>query len=103
MDDSKSVSLRNRLASLEDECHRLLDRRWSVLLEPRAQVAPLQKLHHHVRRARLERSDVEHTGDVLTLHSNRGARLAQETADDLGVSEHFRQQELDRDPIGELK
>src|SRR5688572_16033804 len=39
-------------------------------------IAPLEVLHHHVRRAVFERPDIVHACDVFALDLDRRARLA---------------------------
>ena len=67
------------------------------------EIAALEVLHHHVRRAGLERADVDDARDVLALDLRRGARLAGEARDDLGVRRGLRQEELERDALAELE
>ena len=56
VDDAERVRLGDRLAGLEHEVDRLLDGQRAALLEPRGEVPALEVLHHHVRRAVLERA-----------------------------------------------
>ena len=92
-----------RLARLEDEVDRLLDGHRAPRLEPRREVAPLEVLHDHVRRAVLELPHVGHARDVLALDLDRRARLAEEARDGLALRSACGQEELERDPLVELE
>ena len=60
------------------------------MLDHVAEVLALEVLHHHVRAAVLELADVEHARDVLAAQARRGARLALEAAERLGVARGLR-------------
>lgn len=103
MDDPERVRLADRLAGLEHELDRLLDGERAPLLEPRGQIAAVEVLHHHVRRAALELADVADARDVLALDLHRRPRLALEAPHRLGVGEHLGQEKLQRDLLVELE
>ena len=69
-----------------------------------AEVVALEVLHDHVRRAVLERADVEHARDVLALELAAAAaprgRSARATS---GFCSAVGQEELDRDALLELE
>ena len=67
------------------------------------QVGAVEVLHHHVRRAVVERADVDDADDVLALQGHHGARLAQEAVDGLGRLGGVLAQELDGDLLPELR
>ena len=66
------------------------------------EVLAVEVLHDHVRRAGVERADVEHARDVLAADLDRGAGLADEALHDLGVGRDGRPQKLQRHPLVEL-
>ncbi len=92
-----------RLADLEQEVDGERHGHPSALVEPPGEVAALQVLDDHVRRAALELPHVDHARDVLALDLHGGARLAQEARDRVGAADGLRQQELERHLFVELK
>ncbi len=74
----------------------------AVLREDLAEVAPLEELHDHVRRARFELADVEHARHVLALQAHCGARLAKEALDRVLARHRLFAHELERDELIEL-
>ncbi len=66
------------------------------------QIGTIEKLHDHVRRARLERADVGHLRHVLALQANRRLRFAEESLDCFLALERAGQEELERDLLLEL-
>ena len=79
VDDPERVRVGDGLAGLKDEVDGQLDGQGAPLLDPRREVAALEVLHDDVRRAVLQRADVEHASDVLALDLHGGSRLAQRT------------------------
>ena len=55
----------------------------------RREIASLEVLHHHVRRAVFEHADIDHARDVLSLDLGSRARLASEPLDDLWMLPRF--------------
>ncbi len=102
MDDAERVRFGDRLARLQHEVHRLVGRKLALLREQRREIAALEVLHDHVRRAALELADVGDAGDVLALDLHGGARLALEAREGLRVGERLRQEEFQRDLLVEL-
>src|SRR5439155_13468877 len=90
-----------RGARVEDDADGLAGGQRTVL-EERRDVTPFEKLHHDVRRAIVERADVEHARDVLALEPSDRARLAHEPLLRLGVHHRRREHELQRDELIEL-
>ncbi len=103
MDDARGVRLGERLAGLEDVLDGRLRGHRPARAERVGEVAARQVLHHHVRRAGLERPDVGHARHVLALDLHRGARLAQEALGERARLRRLRQQQLDRDPLLQLE
>jgi hypothetical protein len=101
--DAEHVGLGDGLARLQDVLHGILDGQRPLVRHDPREVAALQVLHDHVGRARFERPHVDDAGNVLALDLHRGAGLARETGDRLGVLEGIRNQELDGHPLVELQ
>ncbi len=98
VDDAVAVRLGERVAALDD----VVDRVGHVehaLREEVGEVAPLQELHHHVRRAGVERAHVGDAGDVLALDAHGVLGLAQEAGRVLGVLGELREEELEGHPL----
>ena len=72
------------------------------LVEQVREVGALEVLHHHVRRAVVERADVEDARHVLALEADRVARLAEEAALVIGRADLVAH-ELQRDHLTELE
>ena len=102
VDDPERVRLGERVARLDHAIDRVRDVELPALLDDGAEIAPCQVLHHHVRRAALERPDVGHAGDVLALDADRRLRLAEKPRDDLLVPRELGLQELERHPLAEM-
>ena len=81
---------------------RVMDGQRPVAPQHLSEVDPRQVLHDDVRRAVLERADVEHLGDVLARQGGSGARLALEAADRGAVRRGLAAHELDGDLLTEL-
>jgi hypothetical protein len=100
--------VRNRLEGLGDCFARLehvvgdlLDGEGTAVSQERAEILPAQKLHHHVRRARLEAPYVRHSRHVLALDAHSSASFALETRDRFAVLARLGQQELQSDEFVE--
>ena len=102
MNDPVRVRLGDGLARLEDERRRHLDAQGPARRQDLAEVAALEELHHHVRRARIELSDVEHPRDVLALQLHGRPRLANESLRRVAADERVVAHELDRHELIEL-
>ena len=102
VDDPQPVRVGDGLARLQDELDGLLDRKRPSLLKPRAEVAALQVLHHHVRSAGLQRPDVDDARHVLALDLDRRASFPREPRHGFGIAQRVGKQELDRHPLVEL-
>ena len=101
--DPERVRLGQRLARLQHEIDGLLERQRATQPHPLGEVVTLEELHHHVRRAGIERTDVDHPRDVLARDLDGRARLAREALDRLGVAQRLREKELDRHLLVELQ
>ena len=103
MDDAERVRLGDRVARLQHAVDRRADGHRSLRFDEVPEVAALEVLHDHVRRARVERPDVEDAGDVVALEPHGGARLAREPLDEPRVLQPRRQHELEGDLLVELQ
>jgi hypothetical protein len=61
-----------------------------------------ESLHDHVWGARIERSHVENSSDVLALDAHCRPRFSHESRDDIWIRESILLQEFDRDRLFEL-
>jgi hypothetical protein len=82
---------------LQDEINGLLYGQGPFPQEPRREIAAFQELHDHVGSAVLERSYVRYPRNMLALNPDRGASLAREPSDHILVTQHRRQEKLERD------
>src|SRR3954470_5195105 len=78
------MSLGQRLGRLQDELDGVQDRQTLEAAQLFGDVVAFQVLHHHVRQARIERPDVEHSGDVLAPDLRGGPRFAAEALGSVG-------------------
>jgi len=76
-------------------------KRYSRATDHVPEVLTLEVLHHHVRAAVLELADVEDARHVLAAQARRGASLALEPAERLGVGEGSGTEQLDGDALPE--
>ena len=97
MHDPERVRLGDRLARLQHVADGAGHRERAAPRHGFGQILALEILHHHVRRARRERADIGDARDVLALDLHRGPCLANKPVHDLRMTEHLRQQELERD------
>jgi hypothetical protein len=83
---------------------RVVDRQRPALREHDRQIASLEQLHHHERRAALERAHVVHAHDVIRDQRGSGAAFAQKAfARFIEARVVFRDREhLDRDALTEI-
>ena len=79
MNDPLRVRGSDRLGCLAHVVRGLFDRQRAVLLQGDREVFAAQQLHHHERRAVVERANVVHAHDVIGDERRRRAPLAQET------------------------
>src|SRR5262249_24468241 len=63
----------------------------------------IQILEHHVGRAGLKHTDIEHARHVLAPQPDRSLRFAQEPLHDLRATQHLGQQELHRHRLTEVE
>ncbi|XXU28538.1 hypothetical protein WMF36_05605 [Sorangium sp. So ce887] len=103
MHDPGRVRLGDPIAGLQDEQHGVVDRQRTLLADEVPQVAALEVLQDHVRRARLRAADVVDPGHVVAPETSRGARLAHETLEQLRLLGRGRQEELDGEQLAELE
>ena len=80
--DAGAVRFVEALARLDCVLDGARDGRRPQAGEQRREVLPLEVLHHHVGRARVELADVGDANHVLAAQARRGARLAQKTSDE---------------------
>ena len=98
VDDPRRVHLGERLARLEPDLARLVDRQRALRVDEHPEVGALEVLHHDVRRRRRStRPTSLHARDVLALHLGGDLRLAQEALDGLLVAHGLGSEELDGD------
>ena len=110
MHDAEGVRLREAFGSLHDVAHGMLrsrarpraGRRSCCTADLRVQVMTVEELHHDVRSAVLEATDVEGLRDVRPLEPYRRASLTQEAIDEIVVRGRLLEQELQRDLLREL-
>jgi hypothetical protein len=96
MDDANRMRRRQRAPDAIDDVQRA-PRPERPRLHHLGQRAPVEKLHHEVRRAARKLAEVEHIDDVLVVNLRRGARLVEEARHRLRVGRHLAQEHLDRD------
>jgi hypothetical protein len=87
---------------LKNEVDRLIDGHRATFDQVLAQVCAGQVLHHQVRSAALEDTNIEDRRNVLALDADRCLSFANETIDELGGL-HRRRQEFDRDLLTKLR
>ena len=71
MHDAERVGLGDRLAALKDVADRVAGGHGAEPAQDLTQVGSFEVLHDHVRLARVERSDVQHLGDVIARERDR--------------------------------
>src|SRR6478752_2391590 len=103
MHDAERVRFEQAVASLQHVIDGFLHWQRAVFGQHRRQVAAFEPLHHDVRRARVETSDVEHAHDVGAAQLGGGARLEQHAAHDLFVARQVVADDFDRDRRVELE
>src|SRR5690242_7452332 len=103
MNDLLRMGFRERVDRLEHDFGGLIERERSALVKERGNVAPVEVLHDHVRRACLQRPDVDDARHVLALKLRQRLCLAQEARHGLWTAARLRQEELDGNAILELK
>jgi hypothetical protein len=97
MDVAHRVRLHQRLAELDEDLDRLVDRQRPLALEHLGQGLPLEELHRHVQAAVAGPTEVEDLDDVIVLDLADGGRLAAESLDRQVVARQLVVQHLDRD------
>ena len=102
MDDAERMRLGERFARLDDVVHDVADRQRRLLVDEGAQGRAAQELHHHVRCAVGERTDVDDACDVLAPEAHDGAGFAEEALERLAAAERVRTHELDGHDLPEL-
>ena len=96
MDDPGGVHLGQRLAGLERDLARLVDRQGPLAIDQLAEVGPLEVLHHDVRNAAFfERAYIVHPSHVLAPDLRGDLRFAKEPLDGHLVAHGLGQEELD--------
>ena len=103
MHDPERVRFGDGLAGLKQELDGLLDAQRSLLGQPGAEVGAVEELHDDVRRAVLQRADVDDPGDVLALDLDRRSGLAVEPRHRLLIGGGLGEQEFQRDALVELQ
>src|SRR3954467_13666890 len=103
MHDAGGVRFRDRLHGFEDVADGFRDGQRAAPEQLLLEVVALEQLHHHVRRALLERTHVDDAADVLALHARGSPTLAAKTRRRLTLLEDVRVQELERDRLIELE
>jgi hypothetical protein len=101
MDDADGVRLGERGAGLDHPRGDLRDGQAAVVAQAIGEIDAVEVLHHEIRLAGLETTDVVHAAHVLALHLRRGAGLALEARDRVLVA--LAEEELDRDALVELE
>jgi hypothetical protein len=101
MDHAEGVGFGDGLAGLQHEVDGEGHLHRALLAHERAEIAAVQVLHHQVRRAALQRADVEHAPHVFAADARRGLPFALETLHQLGLHQGARQEELDRDAFAQ--
>ena len=102
VNDSQRMGVGHGDAGLQHEFDGLLDGQGPPLLDPGGEIAALQVLHDHVRRAVLQRADVADASDVLALDLHRRPGFLDEPRHGLRVPEGLRMEELESDLLVEL-
>ncbi len=103
MDDAERVRLGDRVARLEDEVDRLLDAATAPVALSQPARSPPSRYSMTMYGAPFSSVPTSmHARDVLALDLDRGARLAREAGDGLGVAERLGQEELEGDLLVEL-
>ena len=86
VNDAVRVGLGDRLGGLEDPVDRGRNGDRSPVGHDLLEVVPLEVLEHQIRRAALERPDVEHAHHVLALDARGHASFTHEAPDDFAVA-----------------
>ncbi len=95
MNHAEGVRLRERVASLQDDFGCLRHRESACSKEPCREIVSLEVLHDDVRSSVVERTDVEHPGNVFAPQAHGRARLTKEASDRVGLLERGRKHELE--------
>ena len=99
MDDADAVRLGDAPRTPAGRNRPPARRAAAASLKPLAEIEAVEELHDHVRRAVLQRADVEDARDVLVRDPGSRPRLLREPGDDVLVFEHLGTEELDGDPV----
>ena len=92
VDDSEHVRVRETLQCLQRVVDRVADRETLLEAKELLEIAPVEALHHHVRQAVRERSDVDDACDVCAVDARRRACFGQEPVDDLRQARQIRRE-----------
>jgi hypothetical protein len=103
MNDAEGVRLGDRFTRLQHEIHGVYHGKRAAVCDRRREILALEVLHHHVRRAGLERAHVCYACDVLALDFHGRARFPRKAHHRILIVQRFRQQELDRDALVEVQ
>src|SRR5258708_7794988 len=95
MHDAERMRLCHRVAGLNDEVDRLLDREGTMLREPALEVPTFKERRYDVKCAVLCAAHVERANDVFALDVRQQERLARETIETV-VANGLRRQDLNR-------
>ena len=96
MHDPAGVRVAERLARLQEQVARIVERELAALLYDRRQIGAAEVLHHDVRRVVRADADLVDANDVLALDRRRRPRLAAEPRRRRFVRRARRRQEFDR-------
>jgi hypothetical protein len=103
MDDALGVRFGDAFDRLQHVRHRDLRLELAFARQHRREVLALQQLHHDVRRAIVEATDVEDPAHVLAAQLRDGAGLAQEAIEQVRRRPELAEHELQGDRLIELE